>query len=95
MEEICNLCLEFKLSWLSKLYILLDRKDLFKIIKLIYGARVIVTSLYGSLQGQRQFMMCIEIAVWPFISVTIGGLGEILVTTDFVGCDKFGHFKSC
>jgi len=37
-----------------------DRTDLFKIIKLVYGARLIVVSLYGSLQGQRQFMTGIE-----------------------------------
>ena len=50
MGEIYNLsffCL------LSKLYIWVDRTDLFKISKLVYGARVIIMSLYGSLQGQR------------------------------------------
>ena len=105
--------MEIKLFCLSKLYNWLDRTDLFKISKLVYGARVIVTSWCGklrgqslsarvnvaslcaSLQGQRQFMMGIEIASWPFVSVKVYGLGELIVTTDVVGRDKFGHFKSC
>jgi len=45
---------------LPKLYIWVDRTDLFKISKLVYGARVIVTRLYGSLQGQRHLMTGIE-----------------------------------
>ena len=53
MKEICNQCKEFKFfCLLSKLYIWVDRTDLFKISKLVYGARVIVTSLYGNLQKQ-------------------------------------------
>ena len=40
-------------------------------------------------------MMGIEIASWPFVSVKVYGLGELIVTTDVVGRDKFGHFKSC
>ena len=59
----------------------MDRADLFKISKLVYGARVIVTSLYGSLQGQREFM--------------VDGLGELFGTIDVVGRDNFGHLKSC
>jgi len=51
MGEIYNPCMGFKLFWLSKLYICMDRTHLFKISKLVCGARVIVTSLYGSLQG--------------------------------------------
>ena len=34
----------------------------------VYGARVIVMSLYGSLQGQRQFMLGMALAGWPFVS---------------------------
>jgi len=48
MGEICNPCMEFKFFWLSKLYLWMDRTDLFKISKLVYSARVIVMSLYGS-----------------------------------------------
>ena len=44
----------------------------------VYVAWVIVTSLCGSLQGHRQFMMGIELASWPFVNVTIDGLGELL-----------------
>ena len=40
-------------------------------------------------------MMGIELAGWPFVSVTIDGLGELFGTTDVVGRDKLGHFKSC
>ena len=39
-----------------KIVHLADRTDLFKISNLVYGGREIVRSLYGSLQGQRQFM---------------------------------------
>ena len=52
MGEFCNPCMEIKILWLSILYIWIDRKDLFKLSKLVFGARVIVTSLYGSLQEQ-------------------------------------------
>ena len=38
-----------------KIVYLVDRTDLFKISNLVYGGRGIVTSLYSSLQGQRQF----------------------------------------
>jgi len=56
--EIYNQCMGFKFfvccqnctfGWTGQIY-----------LKLVYGARVIVTSLYGSLQGQREFMMGIE-----------------------------------
>ena len=36
-----------------------------------HSASVTVTSLSGSLQGQSQFIMGIEIAGWTFVSVTI------------------------
>jgi hypothetical protein len=39
-----------------KIVHLVDRKYLFEISNLFYGGREIVTSLYNSLQGQRQFM---------------------------------------
>jgi hypothetical protein len=35
---------------------LVDRTDLIKISNLVYGGMEIVTSLYRSLVGQRQFM---------------------------------------
>jgi len=35
---------------------LVDRTDLFKASNLVNGERGIVTSLYSSLQGQRQFV---------------------------------------
>ena len=37
-----------------KILHLVDRTDLFKISNLVYSGREIVTSLYSSLQGQRQ-----------------------------------------
>jgi hypothetical protein len=39
-----------------KIVHLVDRTDVFKISNLVYGGRETVTSLYSSLQGQRQFM---------------------------------------
>jgi len=44
---------------LSKLYIRVDRTALFKISKLVYGARVIVTSLMETYRNS-QFMTGIE-----------------------------------
>ena len=41
----------------------------------LYGARVNVTSFYGSLQGHSQFMMGIETAGCTFVIVTIDGFG--------------------
>jgi hypothetical protein len=60
----------------------------------VYGAKLIVTNLYGSLQGQRQFMLCMELAGWPFVSQLMA-LGELFGTTAVVERDKFGHLKSC
>jgi hypothetical protein len=40
-----------------KIIHLVDRTDLFKISNLVYGGREILTSLYSSLQGQRQFIV--------------------------------------
>ena len=45
---------------------LVDRTDLFKVSNLVNGKRGIVTSLYSSLQEQRQFMagiVSLEVAV--------------------------------
>ena len=39
-----------------KIIHLIDRTDLLKISNLVYGGREIVTGMYSSLQGQRQFM---------------------------------------
>jgi len=40
--------------------ILVDRTDLCKISKLVYGDKEIVMCLYSILQGKRQFMAAIE-----------------------------------
>ena len=40
-----------------KIIQLVERTDPFKIGNLVYGGREIVTSLYSSLQGQREFMV--------------------------------------
>jgi hypothetical protein len=39
-----------------KIVHLVDMSDLFKISNLVYGGREILTSLYSSLQEQREFM---------------------------------------
>ena len=64
MEEIYNQCTEFVFFSLSKLYIWVDRTDLFKISKVVYGARVIVTSLFGILQKQPVYGRYSELAGW-------------------------------
>jgi hypothetical protein len=63
-----------------KIVHLIDRTDLFKISNLIYGGKEIVTSLYSSLQGQRQTVYggYSEVAGSLFISVKIGGVGNFL-----------------
>jgi len=63
-----------------KIVHLVDRTYLFKIGNLVYGGREIVTSLYSSLQGQRQTVYSgySELAGSPFVSVKIDGLGKFL-----------------
>ena len=39
-----------------KIIKLVDITDMFKISNLVYGGREILTSLYSSLEGQREFM---------------------------------------
>ena len=56
---------------MSKLYIWADRTDLFKISKLVYGARVIVTSLYGNVQKQPVYGRYSELAGWLSVSVKV------------------------
>ena len=56
---------------MSKLYIWADRTDLFKISKLVYGARVIVTSLYGNVQKQPVYGRYSELAGWVSVSVKV------------------------
>ena len=69
MEEIYNQCMAFKFfCLLSKLYIWVDRTDLFKISKLVYGARIIVTSLYANLQKQPVYGTYRELAGWLSVS---------------------------
>jgi len=53
-------------------------KILFKISKLVYGARVIVTSLYGNLQKQPVYGRYSELAGWLSVSVKVESLGKFL-----------------
>jgi len=79
MKEIYNQCMEFKFfCLLSKLCIWVGRTDLFKISKLVYGARVIVTSLYGNLQKQPVYGRYRELAGWLSVSVKAENLGNFL-----------------
>jgi hypothetical protein len=50
---------------------LLNRANLIKISNLVDGGREIVTSLYGSLQGQTVCSRYSELAGSPFVSVKI------------------------
>jgi hypothetical protein len=54
MEEIYNRYMELSLLLGVKIVHLVDRTGLFKISNLAYGGREIATSLYSSLQGQRE-----------------------------------------
>jgi len=80
MKEVYNQCMEFKFLFclLSKLYIRVDRTDLFKISKLVYGARVIVKSLYVNLQKQPVYGRYRKMAGWLSASVKVGRLGNFL-----------------
>ena len=81
---------------LSKLYIWVDRTDLFKISKLVYGARASVTSLYGNLQKQPVYGRYCELAGWLVVcQCQSWKLGELLGTIDVVNSDSFRHRKSC
>jgi len=53
-----------------------DRTDLFKISKLVYGAKV--TSLYGNLQKQPVYGRYSELAGWLSVSVKVENLGNFL-----------------
>jgi hypothetical protein len=55
-----------------------ERADLFKINKLVYGVRVIVTSLYGNLQKQTVYGRYSELAGWLSASVRVENLGNFL-----------------
>ena len=54
----------------------MDRTDLFKISKLVYGAKV--TSLYGNLQKQPVYGRYSELAGWLSVSVKVENLGNFL-----------------
>jgi hypothetical protein len=56
---------------------------MFKISKLVSGGKEIVTSLYSSLEGQRQTVNggYRELAGSPFVIVKINGLGNFLELT--------------
>ena len=56
----------------------MDRTELFKISKLVYIARVIVTSLYGNLQKQPVYGKYREMAGWLSVSVKVERLGSFL-----------------
>jgi len=84
-----------KFCSLSKLYVLVDRTDLFKISKLVYGARVIVTSLYGNLQKRPVYSEYSELAGWLSVSVKVENLGDLFGTIDVIKSDSLGHLKSC
>ena len=64
---------------------LVDRTDVFNIINLVCGRRKIVTSLYSSLEGQRQavYGRYSELAGSPLLSVKINGLGNFLEQLTF------------
>jgi len=55
-----------------------DRTGLFKISKFVYGARVIVTSLYGNLKKQLVYGRHSELAGWLSVSVKVENLGTFL-----------------
>ena len=59
MGEVYNRYMEFFFLGVKTVY-LVDRTDLCKISKLLYGDKEIVTCLYSTSQGQRQFMAAIE-----------------------------------
>jgi hypothetical protein len=65
---------------------LVDSIVLFKIRNLVKGGKEIVTSMYSSLEGQRQtvYGRCSELAGLPFVSVKINGFRELSGTTDIV-----------
>jgi len=60
MAEVYNRYLDYVFFVGVKIVYLVDRTDLYKISKLFYGDKGIVTCLYSILQGQRQFMAAIE-----------------------------------
>jgi len=55
-----------------------ERADVLKISKLVYGARVIVTSLFGNLQKQPVYGRYREMAGWLSASVKVERLGNFL-----------------
>ena len=57
---------------------MVNRADLFKISKLVYRARVIVTSLYGNLQKQPAYGRYSELAGWLSVNVKVENLGNFL-----------------
>ena len=76
MGEIYNQCMSF--SFLSKLYIWVDRTDLFKISKAVYGPTETVTSLWSILQKQPVYGRYSELAGWLSVSVKVESLGKFL-----------------
>jgi len=69
-------------------------KDLFKISKVVYGAREIVAGLWSNLQKHPVYGRYSELAGWLSISVKVESLRNFFGTTD-VNSDSFGRLKSC
>jgi hypothetical protein len=78
--EIYNRYIELRPFLFVKIVHLVDRTYLLKTSNLVYGGREIVTSLYSSLQKQRQTVYggYSELAGSPFASVKIYDLGNFL-----------------
>ena len=57
---------------------LVDRKDLFKISKVVYGARVIVACPWSNLRKQPVYGRYSELAGWLSVSVKVESLGKFL-----------------
>ena len=76
---------------------MLDRTNLFEMRNLVYGGREIVTSLYSSLQGQRQLVYgrYSELAEWLFVSVKIDGVWNFLEQMTLYNLTDFGRLKTC
>ena len=73
----------------------MDRTDLFKISKVVYGAREIVAGLWSNLQKQPVYGSYSELAGWLSVSVKVESLRNFFGTTDVVNSDSFGRLKSC
>jgi hypothetical protein len=71
-----------------------DRRDLFKVSKLVYGASKIVASPWSNLQKQPVYGSYYELVGWLSVSVKVESLRNFFGTID-VNADSFGRLKSC